>query len=641
MTALNKYFLTLAAIFLFCLPATGQENGSSADAALRKAAVFHNNYEFEKAAEYYRKALELTTDSLQRPSIADRLLQCANGKSLLEYIVRPTLVTTGTFRTDDFYLYLGDLEDRSWIPVPNPFIKTSDKERNPFYTAMYMPDRQDRIIYSAPDGTGAWNLYTSSKVDSTTWSVPALLSENILSGRNEIFPILSRDGRTLYFASDGLPGMGGYDLFYSRWDDEAGDWGVPENMGFPYSSTGDDILYIDSRDGRYSIVVSNRETSGDSVRIYVTDYIATPVKTPIGKNESPLAIASFISSSTPDSQPAAEAASDPQNSSVDPEMADYSKLMHRLRRLQTEHKEKLDKIEESRGIYETASAEDKKFLAGIIRDVEQEAMQIKRQMDGISADIQQIEIEFLAKGIIPVVEEDTEQTGGNDMEQDRTVDSTEEYIFSKHTMGRVPYIVVEVPEPKFDYSFKILERNEGQFAEDNTLPDGIIYQIQFMVLSNHADVKDIRGMSPVFVTKLKSGKYLHTVGLFTTYQEAMSNLGKVRKNGFSEAFIIAFDNGKSIPVKNARAMEGRRQTASGTSGDMSYQVVLKGYGTSLPSSVITTIRQSCTKDITKSASDGETVFAVGPFSDRDDAEFLLKILQDLDISNVSLESIKL
>ena len=127
MTALNKYFLTLAAIFLFCLPATGQENGSSADAALRKAAVFHNNYEFEKAAEYYRKALELTTDSLQRPSIADRLLQCANGKSLLEYIVRPTLVTTGTFRTDDFYLYLGDLEDRSWIPVPNPFIKTSDK----------------------------------------------------------------------------------------------------------------------------------------------------------------------------------------------------------------------------------------------------------------------------------------------------------------------------------------------------------------------------------------------------------------------------------------------------------------------------------------------------------------------------------
>ena len=162
-----------------------------------------------------------------------------------------------------------------------------------------------------------------------------------------------------------------------------------------------------------------------------------------------------------------------------------------------------------------------------------------------------------------------------------------------------------------------------------------------MVLSNHADVKDIRGMSPVFVTKLKSGKYLHTVGLFTTYQEAMSNLGKVRKNGFSEAFIIAFDNGKSIPVKNARAMEGRRQTASGSSGDMSYQVVLKGYGTSLPSSVITTIRQSCTKDITKSVSDGETVFAVGPFSDRDDAEFLLRILQDLDISNVSLASIKL
>lgn len=225
-------------------------------------------------------------------------------------------------------------------------------------------------------------------------------------------------------------------------------------------------------------------------------------------------------------------------------------------------------------------------------------------------------------------------------------------------MGKIPYIIVEQPEPEFDYTFKILGRNEGQFVEDNTLPEGIVYQIQFMVLSNHASVRDIRGMSPVFVTRMKSGKYLHTVGLFSTYQEAQSCLARVRGNGFRDAIIIAYNNGKSIPVKTARTMENERvlkmpasgnrstgsasrQSASAASGEMSYQVVLKGYGPSLPSSVLSAIRGATTKDLTKSGSDEATVFAVGPFSDRKDAEFVLKILEDLDIKNVSIESIKL
>lgn len=636
MTALNKHFLSVAAAFLLCLPALGQGTGN-ADTDLRKAAVFHSNYEFGKAEEYYRKALEQTADSLQRIAIADKILQCANGESLLQYIVRPNAVTSLTCRTADFFLYLKDLEDKAWIPIPNPFIKISDKQANPFYTAMYLPAGEERAIYSAPDESGAWNIHTSTRKDSTTWSVPEILSGSILSGRNEIFPILSRDGRTLYFASDGLPGMGGYDLFYSRWDEQTGEWSEPENMGFPYSSTGNDIMYLESRDGKYSIIVSDRETSGDSVKIYVTDYIATPVRTAIAEDESPLAIASFVHDMA-DSKAGAEAAESASAQSTDPEMEGYSKLMHRLRHLQEEHREKLNKIEESRRIYETASEEDRKFLAGIIRDVENESMQIKRQMDGISAKIQEIELKFLSEGIIPVVEEEEQ----DDVSPAPTSGNIEEYTFSKHSPGRIPYIIVEVPEPKFDYSFKILGRNEGQFAEDNTLPSGIVYQIQFMVLSNHASVKDIRGMSPVFVTKLKSGKYLHTVGLFTTYQEAAANLGKVRRNGFPEAFIIAYNNGNGISVKNARAMEGRARTsASAASGDISYQVVLKGYGASLPSSVMSTIRQACTKDITKAVSDGETVFAVGPFQERTDAEFLLKILQDLDIQNASIESIKL
>lgn len=643
MTAQNRHFTVLTVFFMAWIPVFGQQADSSAETCLRKAEAYHRAYEFSKAEEMYGKALELITDETLRPAVMDRMLQCRNGENLLQYIVRPEAVASRTVSIKDFYLYLNDLEDRSWIPIPNPFIRPEEGKGHHFYTAMYFPDGKQSVIYSAPDGKGAWNLYTSSRKDSTSWSVPELLSSNIISGHNEIFPILSRDGRTLYFASDGLPGMGGYDLFYSRWNEDTEEWDVPENMGFPYSSTGNDLMYLNSNDGQYSIIVSDRETGGtDSVKIYVAGYIATPVKTPLGEDESPQAVASFAGDRQGSGRQPASAQE--QTSVPDARMEDYSKLMHGLRNLQEEHRERLDKIEESRRIYENASEKDREFLAGIIRNVEKEALQIRRQMDSISAQVRQIEIQFLAEGIIPTVREDKPAR-----ERFRQPQSAE-YVFRHRTMGKIPYIIVETPEPEFDYTFRILGRNEGQFAEDNTLPAGIVYQIQFSVLTRHADVRDIRGMTPVFVTRMKSGKYLHTVGVFRTYSDASSNLGRVRRNGFPEAFIIAYNNGKSISVKNARALENERILQNGTTssrtpssdrGDMSYQVVIDGCGPTLPASVIDTIRETCRKDITKSGSDGETVFAVGPFPERSEAEKLLRVLQDLNVGNISIESIKL
>lgn len=637
MTVLNRLLTFLAALFLTSIPSAvmAQENGESAEDYLRRAGVFHSNYEFAKAEEYYKKAYGLMTDSLEKLSVMDRILQCRNGESLLQYIARPASVTSQAFRTKDFYLYLRDLEDCSWIPVPNPFVRPAGGNVHPYYTAMYFPQGEQTVIYSAPDAEGAWNIYTSTRKDST-WSAPELLSPGFTSGHNEIFPILSRDGQTLYFASDGLPGMGGYDLFKSTMDPQTGEWGAPENLGFPYSSTGNDILYLDSRDGKYSIIVSDRETAGtDSVKIYVTEYIATPVRTPLGEDESPLAVASFINES------AVSQARNPESSSstataADARMTDYSRLMHRLRRLQNEHRNKLTTIEENRTLYGQATGSDRESLAGIIRDVEAEAMQIRRQVDSLSAQVRQIEMRFLSEGIIPTVLEES-QAGKETHDTDN-----DEYIFSRHTMGEIPYIILETPEPEFDYTFRILGRDEGQFVEDTSLPEGIVYQIQFSVLTSHAKVRDIRGMSPVFVTRMKSGKYLHAVGLFRTYREAAACLGRVRSNGFPEAFIIAYNNGSSVSVKNARAMEsGGGRTSSGKSGETAYQLRFDGYGTSLPASVLTAVRGACTKDITKSGSGEETVFAVGPFESMDEAEEVLRILEDLDIENVKIETINI
>ena len=74
---------------------------------------------------------------------------------------------------------------------------------------------------------------------------------------------------------------------------------------------------------------------------------------------------------------------------------------------------------------------------------------------------------------------------------------------------------MEQPVRKFDYSFMILP--EGRFAEDNTLPEGLVYQIQIFTQSRKATLDDINGLSPVFEKLNPSGKYTYSAGLFRDY----------------------------------------------------------------------------------------------------------------------------
>lgn len=534
---------------------SAQTGNVKSDKLLIEAKHLHSIYEFDEAAAIYEKVLENTTDSSARLEILNKIIECQNGKNLLQYIVRPTTVAAANFPTGTFFLHIGELPQGAWKPIPNPFVNPTAGHGHRFCTATYFPDNSSRIIYSAPDENGAWNIYTSSLKD-TLWSLPQLLSKNILSEKDEIYPMLSADGKTLYFASDGMAGMGGYDLFYSRWNERTKDWDTPENMGFPYSSTADDIFYFNTPDGQFSIVASNRNTTADSIKIYVTEALATPVRTPLEKGESVLQIASLnIRTDLPQRGSGTEASgADEEQQESDNPIENYSKSIKELRGLQAEYRSKYKKIAESRSIYNRASGEDREFMAEIIRETEAEALVLKKQIDAASAEIRKAEAEFLSKGIIPKISEQED----HDPESEQKTENTpkQEYQFRTMDSGIIPYnICIEQPKPKFDYTFRILKNKPGQFAEDTKLPVGLVYQIQFMVTSSPAKVKDIRNMTPVFVTKQPSGKYLHTVGIFKTYAEAAAALGKVKKNGFPQAFIIAYNNGKSLSVKQARILE--------------------------------------------------------------------------------------
>lgn len=94
------------------------------------------------------------------------------------------------------------------------------------------------------------------------WTTPKPISSVINTPSSEIWPFLNSDGRTLYFASDGHPGLGEYDLFVSRRIGEGWDnWTTPVNMGKSINSVLADKDLTVPASG--TVAYFNRETSGE------------------------------------------------------------------------------------------------------------------------------------------------------------------------------------------------------------------------------------------------------------------------------------------------------------------------------------------------------------------------------------------
>ena len=125
-----------------------------------------------------------------------------------------------------------------------------------FETSGSMNDAGDIFVFASKrkDGTGEKDLYVIRKMSNGKWAKPQDLGENINTTYNEDFPHLSKDGNTLYFASEGHSSMGGYDLFKSEWNDAQKAWSDPQNLGYPINDTYDNENIALVSDGAYAYV---------------------------------------------------------------------------------------------------------------------------------------------------------------------------------------------------------------------------------------------------------------------------------------------------------------------------------------------------------------------------------------------------
>ena len=158
-------------------------------------------------------------------------------------------------------IYTADCNDGSWTPIRS----IGEKVNDPIYWDSQPTISGDgTILYFAsnrPGGQGGIDIWMTTKGPDGEWQVPTNLGPKINTAGNEKSPFIHSDSQTLYFSSDGHPGVGGYDIFYSRLDAKD-NWQEPVNLGLPINTTGDDLGFFVSTDGTIGFFSSNSQLPG-------------------------------------------------------------------------------------------------------------------------------------------------------------------------------------------------------------------------------------------------------------------------------------------------------------------------------------------------------------------------------------------
>lgn len=137
----------------------------------------------------------------------------------------------------------------------------------------YRTEMGDKIYYSDTDASGCMQLYMCYKM-LDSWSNPTMLN-GLPEGDNN-YPFLMSDGVTIYFANNNPMGVGGYDLYVTRYNSETDRYLVPENLGMPFNSSANDYMMVIDEVNHLGWFATDRNQPEDTVCVYT--FVPTEAK---------------------------------------------------------------------------------------------------------------------------------------------------------------------------------------------------------------------------------------------------------------------------------------------------------------------------------------------------------------------------
>lgn len=164
----------------------------------------------------------------------------------------------------NFDLYYSEFIKDKWGEITNMGPNVNDPKQWDSQPSI-SPDGKTLLFATYRDTVNFTSDIYKTVKQNGTWSKATPLSIN--TNGNEKSPFIHPDNKTLYFSSDSLPGMGGFDIYLCRKNDK-GEWGKPINMGYPINTESDEVGFFVSTDGRKGYFASNKLSGAGGYDIY-------------------------------------------------------------------------------------------------------------------------------------------------------------------------------------------------------------------------------------------------------------------------------------------------------------------------------------------------------------------------------------
>jgi outer membrane protein OmpA-like peptidoglycan-associated protein/tetratricopeptide (TPR) repeat protein len=417
----------------------------------------------------------------------------------------------------------------------------------PWHDGPFLPGEQVRGIFFFNDSTlffssdqregfGGYDLYYCRK-KADGWSAVTNLGDRINTAFDEVTPFLCRDGRTLFFSSNRLQSMGGFDIFQTRYNERSNQWEDPGNLGRPLNSAGNDLFYRISANGLMAFFSSDRKTGAGGHDIYSAYY-----KQP--QHVNLMTSVPLLFSEVRDfqlfNQSLVDLDDDPATM-AEKAMAvfDMPYLLYRDDQVVTpQNKPKLEKLAGLLQTYphvilevichsdQTAVSNFDLFFA--IKRAEQIGTFLGEQ--GIKPS--SVYLKGLG-GNYPLAKNEIE---GKDNETGRYYNRRIDFRIHGYEQLplRINYLLPEFMENMRDFRL-------DQYYER---VKGLTYRVEFAVL-DQLYKGDLIGKYPDSMIEKNpdSDSYIYCSGLFDNFNQALTHLSQIKKEGFSGARIIPYMDG--------------------------------------------------------------------------------------------------
>jgi len=250
----------------------------------RESAGLYANYsqDFESPYDMYASSLyngewsDITALNANLNTKTHEILADFSENGRIVYFKKGNKMDQLKFYADTFKA--GSEEVPLVTPIDIPFLNSGDE-------VFYFTDSFIIISSNRPGGLGGYDLYYSKRI-ANSWRPLVNLGIIINSIYDEVSPSLAWDGRTMFFSSNNINSIGGYDIFYTHYDDQKQMWTEPVNFGLPVNSGNDDRYFRLSKNKLGGFFASNRKTGVGGYDIYFTYFKQSP--TPQAERSRPI-----------------------------------------------------------------------------------------------------------------------------------------------------------------------------------------------------------------------------------------------------------------------------------------------------------------------------------------------------------------